>query len=181
MGRIWKEGGEILLVGGRRPKYILGFWPYPMRHYGPKIDQQWGRSKTLSFTNELWLLRLREVGRGGVSPQLNKWEVRKWVLIFRVIFQKVLLIRICIVNVWDNMEAEKYLKKCCYRCIECFATNSLTAFMWRRPLNSVALIAPTHREPMRVSDGTNTQVVAWMIDKWKAKIIQGEIYNVRDS
>jgi len=52
--------------------------------------------------------------------------------------------------------------------------------MWRKPLNSAALIAPTHRELERVSNGTNTQVVAWMINKWRAKIVQRELYNVRD-
>ena len=63
-------------------------------------------------------------------------------------------------NVRDRMGAEKYLKKSCYHRIECSVTNSLTAFMWRRPLNSVALVVPTHRGPVRVSDGTSTQVVA---------------------
>ena len=163
-----------------RPKYILGLGPCPRRHSGPRIDQQWGKSKTLNFTSKLWLLRLREVGRGGVSPQLNEGGVRKWVLISRVMFQRVLLIRICTVNVWDKMGAKKYLRKGCYCHIECSVTNSLAAFMWRRPLNSTALVVPTHREPIRVSDGTYTQVVAWTIYKWRAKIIQGGIYNVRD-
>ena len=31
---------------------------------------------------------------------------------------------------------------------------------------------------MRVSDGTSTQAMIWTIDKWRAKIIQREIYNV---
>ena len=52
--------------------------------------------------------------------------------------------------------------------------------MWKNPLNSVVLVAPTHRGSVRVSDGTSTQVVAWMIDKWRVKIIQKEIYNVGD-
>jgi len=43
--------------------------------------------------------------------------------------------------------------------------------MWRKPLNSAALAAPTHKEPGRVSDGTSTQIVVWMINKWRAKII----------
>ena len=30
-----------------------------------------------------------------------------------------------------------------------------------------------------MSDGTSTQVIAWMINKWRAKINQGEIYNIR--
>ena len=90
------------------------------------------------------------------------------------------MIRICTVNVRDKVGVEKYLRKSCYHHIECSAANSMAIFMWRRPLNSVALVAPTHREPMRVFDGTSTQVVAWMIDKWRVKTIQREIYNVRD-
>ena len=70
------------------------------------------------------------------------------------------------------MRAEKYLRKNCYHHIECSTTNSLAAFMWRRLLNSVALVTPTHRGPVRVFDGASTQVVAWTNDKWKAKIIQ---------
>jgi len=77
-----------------------------------------------------------------------------------VTFQKVLLIRICTVNIPDKMEAKKYLKKSCYRHIECLTVDSLTTFMWRRPLNNAALITPTHRGPLRVFDGRSTQVVA---------------------
>ena len=59
-----------------------------------------------------------------------------------------------------GMEIQKYLRKSyCHR-IECFAANFLAAFMWRRSLNSAVLVAPTHRGPVRVSDGTSTQVVA---------------------
>ena len=83
-------------------------------------------------------------------------------------------------NVRDKVGVEKYLRKSFYHHIECSAANSMAIFMWRRPLNSVALVAPTHREPMRVFDGTSTQVVAWIIDKWRAKIVQRGIYNVRD-
>jgi len=79
-----------------------------------------------------------------------------------------------------RMGARKYLRESCCHCIECSAANFLTAFMWRRPLNNAALTTPTHKEPKRVSDGTNTQIVAWMINKWRAKIIQREVYNVRD-
>ena len=97
-----------------------------------------------------------------------------------MIFQEVLLIRICTVNVRDKGGVEKYLRKSCYHRIECSSTDSLAAFMWTRPLNSAALVASTHREPMRVSNRTSTQVVVWTIDKWRAKIIQREIYNLRD-
>jgi len=68
-------------------------------------------------------------------------------------------------NVQDKIGAEKYLRKSYYHHIECSATNFLAAFMWGRPLNSVVLVAPVHKGPVRVSDGTSTQVVAWMIDK----------------
>ena len=56
----------------------------------------------------------------------------------------------------ERMEARKYLRKnCCHR-IKCSATNFLTAFMWRRPLNNVALATPTHRGLENVSNGTST-------------------------
>ena len=61
--------------------------------------------------------------------------------------------------------ARKYLRESYYYRIEYSAANFLAAFMWRRPLNSAALVTPTHRKPERVSDGTSTQVVAWMINK----------------
>ena len=85
---------------------------------------------------------------------------------------------ICTVNIWNKIGVEKYLRKNCYHRIECFAANFLAAFMQRRPLNSAALVALTHKGPVRVFDGTSTQAVGWTIDKWRAKIIQREIYNV---
>jgi len=42
------------------------------------------------------------------------------------------------------------------------------------------LVAATHRRLERASDGTNTRVVACIINKWRAKISQKRIYNVRD-
>ena len=52
--------------------------------------------------------------------------------------------------------------------------------MWIRPLNSATSVTATHRTPARVSDETNTQVQAWMINKWKAKIVQRGLYNRRN-
>ena len=52
--------------------------------------------------------------------------------------------------------------------------------MWRRFLNSVTLATATHRELERVFDGTSTQVEIWMINKWRVKIIQREIYKEKD-
>ena len=79
-----------------------------------------------------------------------------------------------------RMGARKYLRKnCCHR-LECSVANFLAAFMWRRPLNSAALATTTQRRPEKVSDGTSTQVVAQMINKCRIKIVQMELYNVRD-
>ena len=79
-----------------------------------------------------------------------------------------------------GMEIQKYLKKgCCYH-IKCTATNFLAAIIWRRPLNNAALATSTHIRPEGVSNRTSTQVVAQMINKCRAKIIQRELYNVRD-
>ena len=47
-------------------------------------------------------------------------------------------------------------------------------------MNSAILAIPTHKGPERVSNVTSTQVVDWMINKWRAKIIGRELYNVRD-
>ena len=52
--------------------------------------------------------------------------------------------------------------------------------MWRILLNNAVLTTTTHRRPERVSDGTSTQVVAQMINKYRIKIVQRELYNGRD-
>ena len=79
-----------------------------------------------------------------------------------------------------GVEARKCLRKSCCHRIECPTANFLTAFMWKRHLNSVVLATTTHRKLKRVSDGTNTQVVAQMINKYRIKIVQKELYNVRN-
>ena len=75
---------------------------------------------------------------------------------------------------------QKYLRESCYHNIECTAVTFLVPFMWRRPLNSTALATTTHRKPKRVSDGIGTQVRAQIINKCRIKMVQREIYNVRD-
>ena len=52
--------------------------------------------------------------------------------------------------------------------------------MCRKPLNNAALATTAHRKPKRVSDGTGTQVGAQMMNKCRVKMIQRELYNVRD-
>ena len=60
------------------------------------------------------------------------------------------------------------------------AANFLAAFMWKKPSNSADLTTTIHRKLKRVFDGTNTQVVAQMINKRRIKIVQKELYNKGD-
>ena len=49
--------------------------------------------------------------------------------------------------------------------------------MKRRPLNNATLVTATHKELIRVSDGTDAQVGVWMINKCKAQMIEeGQYY-----
>ena len=50
--------------------------------------------------------------------------------------------------------------------------------MWRRPLNSVALTAATHRRLKGVFDGMGAQVGVQVINKCKVQIIRKGLYNV---
>ena len=78
------------------------------------------------------------------------------------------------------MGTQKYLRESYYHRIECTAATFLDAFMLKRPLNSAALITITHKKPEKVFDGTDTQVRAQMINKYRIKMAQRELYNVRD-
>ena len=78
-------------------------------------------------------------------------------------------------------ETQKYLREGCHHHIKCTAATFLDAFMWRKPLNSVALATTTHKKPEGISDRMGTQVGAQMINKCKTKMTQRELYNVRDS
>ena len=77
-------------------------------------------------------------------------------------------------------ETQKYLKKGYYHCIKYTAATFLATFMWRRPLNSAASATITHKKSEKVSNGTGTKVRAQMINKCRMKMIQRELYNVRD-
>ena len=80
----------------------------------------------------------------------------------------------------ERVEARKYLKKNYCHHIECPAANFLAAFTCKRPLNIVVWAIATHKKSEMMSDGTNTQVVVQMINKCRIKIVQKELYNVRD-
>ena len=76
--------------------------------------------------------------------------------------------------------AQKYLRKSYYHRIKFTVTTFLAPFMWRRHLNSEALVTTTHRKPEEVSDGIDTQVISQMIDKCRVKMFQMELYNVKN-
>ena len=59
-------------------------------------------------------------------------------------------------------------------------TNVLAALMRKRPLNSAALVAATHRRFGKAADGTSTRVMTCTINRWRVKIDWKEIYNGRD-
>ena len=95
-------------------------------------------------------------------------------------FQETQEMRMCLINMKEEGETQKYLRKSYYHRIECTITTFLAAFMWRRHLNSEVLATTTHRKPGEVSDGTSTQVISQTIDKCKVKMIQRELYNVKN-
>ena len=80
----------------------------------------------------------------------------------------------------EREDSPKYLRKSCYHRIKFTVTTFLTAFMWRRHLNSETLVITTHREPEEVFDETDTQVKSQMNDKYRVKMIQWELYNVKN-
>ena len=83
-------------------------------------------------------------------------------------------------NIREGGEPKKYLRESYYHHIVCTAATFLATFMWRKPLNSAALVTTTHRKSKKVSDGIDTQVRVQMINKYRIKMVQRDLYNVRD-
>ena len=52
--------------------------------------------------------------------------------------------------------------------------------MWRRHLNSETLVTTTHRRLRKMSNGIGTQVISQTIEKCRVKIIQRELYSVKN-
>ena len=52
--------------------------------------------------------------------------------------------------------------------------------MWRRYLNSKTLVITTYRGSEEVSDRIDTQVESQMNDKCRVKMIQRELYSMRN-
>ena len=72
----------------------------------------------------------------------------------------------------ERWESPKDLRKSYYHRIKCTVTTFLTAFMWRRHLNSETLVTTTHKKLEDVADGTDTQVKSQMNDKCRVKMIR---------
>ena len=47
-------------------------------------------------------------------------------------------------------------------------------------MNSIVLVAATHRRLWKVADGTSTRVATCMINKWRANINEKGVYNVKN-
>ena len=95
-------------------------------------------------------------------------------------FQEAQERRTCPMDLKGREESTKDLRKSCCHHIKYTITTFLVTFMWRRHLNSETLVITTHREPEELSDGTNTQVKSQMNDKCRVKMIQKELYNVKN-
>ena len=80
----------------------------------------------------------------------------------------------------ERGESPKDLRKSCCHRIKCTVTTFLAAFIWRRHLNSETLVITTHKKPEEVSDRTDTQVKSQINDKCRVKMIQRELYNVKN-
>ena len=95
-------------------------------------------------------------------------------------FQEALERRTCPMDLKGRWESLKDLRKSCCGCIKCTVIAFLTAFIWRRYLNSETLVTTTHKEPEDVVDGTDTQVRSQMNDKCRVKMIRKYLYNVKN-
>ena len=71
-------------------------------------------------------------------------------------FQEAQERRTCPMDLKGRWESPKDLRKSCCHRIKCTVTTFLTAFMWRRYLNSEILATTTHKEPEEVSGGIDT-------------------------
>ena len=50
----------------------------------------------------------------------------------------------------------------------------MAAFMWSRPSNSVSWEITNQKKLKKKFNGTNTQVMAWMMNKRRGRIVQGD-------
>ena len=77
-------------------------------------------------------------------------------------------------NIRGRRKTPKYLEKNCYHHIKCIVPTFMAAFMWSRPLNSVSWVITTQKKLKKKFDGTTTQVVAWMMNKCRGRMVEGD-------
>ena len=118
-----------------------------------------------------------DLRRNSSSDVIN--TVRLFIPTTVMVLHKVPMINACLTNIWERRKIHKYLRKSCYHRIKCTASTFLATFMWRKPLNSAIWAITTQRKLKKVSDETSTQVIAQMINKYKMKMIQDELYKGR--
>ena len=56
--------------------------------------------------------------------------------------------------------------------IKCIIPTFMVTFMWSKPLNSISWEITTQKKLKKKFDGTNTQVMAWMMNKCRERIVQ---------
>ena len=91
-----------------------------------------------------------------------------------IILHKVPITQRHLTNKRGRRKTPKYLEKNCYHHIKCIVFAFMAAFMWSRPLNSVSWDITTQKKLKKKFDGTITQVVAWMMNKCRGKMVQGD-------
>ena len=101
-----------------------------------------------------------------------------------IILHKVPTMQRCPTNIQGRRKTPKYLEKNCYHHIKCIVPTFMAAFMRSRLLNSVSWEITTKKKLKKKFDGTNTQVMAWMMNKCREMIVQenyimGNIFHKR--
>ena len=144
---------------------VLGLRPYPRTLTSPRRETRF-RWSTLQASS------VGDKGkkvRGGTPPRTQQTQTK------------------CILKqlkyapwTYEREENSKYLRKNCHHHIKYTAATFLAALMWRRPLNSAALTAATHRRLKGVSDRMSTQVGIQVINKCKVQMIRKSLYNVEE-
>ena len=122
---------------------MLGLGSFPRTLTSPRRETRL-RWSTLQISS------MRDKGkkvRGGTPPRIRQTQA------------KCILKQLKYVP-WtrEREENSKYLRKSCHHHIKCTAVTFLTALMWKRPLNNVALTAATYRRLKGVFGGMGAQV-----------------------
>ena len=77
-------------------------------------------------------------------------------------------------NIHGRRKTPRYLEKSYYHHIKCIVPTFMAAFMWSRHLNNVSWEITNQKKLKKKFNGTNTQVMAWMMNKRRGRIVQGD-------